>query len=63
MRQGDLGFPENLMSINLLIKDLYSNTQQTLICHQGYVPREAKLFVNDTRSLWNLDEGSTINYT
>lgn len=62
-RQEAWDFPENPMSVKSLIKDLYSNTQETGICNQGYVPRKAKLFVSDTRSLWSLDEGPTINYT
>lgn len=63
MRQEAWGFPENLMSVKPLIKDLYSNTRETGICSHGYVPRKAQLFVSDTRSLWSLDEGSTNNYT
>lgn len=62
-RQEVWGFPENLMSVKSLIKDLYSNIQETGICNQGYVPRKAKLFVSDTRSLWSLDEGPTTNHT
>lgn len=63
MKQEAWGFPKNLMSVKPLIKDLYSNTQETGICNQGYVPRKAKLFVSDTRSLWRPDEGSTNNYS